>query len=77
VLDRRTSAALATFPSSLLRMAKKATHLLDPSSPIDLGPAITLFGGVVRSASIWEGQLFVIFEGGREINVAPDPNYEA
>src|SRR5262249_21951683 len=59
-------------------MENERVHLLDPSSPRELGPAIGLFGAIVRSArSSEEGQLSVLFDDGREINVDPDPHYEA
>jgi hypothetical protein len=54
------------------------THRLDPSVPRDLGPALSLFGQVVRSASAsTEGRLEIAFVDGRILSVEPDDMYEA
>jgi hypothetical protein len=54
------------------------TYRLTPSVPMELGPAVALFGQVVCSA--WasaEGKLEIVFEDGRTVCVEPDARYEA
>lgn len=51
---------------------------LTPSEPGNLGPAVALFGQVVRSArALADGKLEVAFEDGRIMSVEPDTCYEA
>lgn len=51
---------------------------LSPSEPKGLGPAVALFGQVVRSArALATGRLEVAFEDGRVMSVEPDDRYEA
>lgn len=53
-------------------------HRISPSAPEELGPAVGLFGQVVRSATASAlGRLEVAFEDGRMLSVEPDARYEA
>jgi hypothetical protein len=54
-------------------------QLIDPEGSKELlGPALTLFGHVVTSASASEeGALEIHFDDGRALRVEPDPRYEA
>jgi hypothetical protein len=53
-------------------------YRLSPSVPMELGPAVALFGQVVRSArTSAEGKLELAFEDGRTLSVEPDACYEA
>jgi hypothetical protein len=53
-------------------------HRLTPSAPKELGPAVGLFGQVVRSATASaRGELEISFEDGRVLSVQPDARYEA
>jgi hypothetical protein len=54
------------------------SHELTTVMPAGLGPALELFGQVVRLATAsQEGRLKVAFEGGRILSVEPDNCYEA
>jgi len=51
---------------------------ISASSPLDMGPAVALFGCKVNAAAASDdGRLQVDFEGGRCLSVAPDENLEA
>jgi hypothetical protein len=53
-------------------------HILAAATPAGLGPALELFGQVVRLATAsQEGQLKIVFEDGRILSVEPDDRYEA
>ncbi len=53
-------------------------YRLTPSVPMELGPAVALFGQVVRAArASAEGKLEIVFEDGRTMCVEPDARYEA
>jgi len=53
-------------------------HRLTPSAPKELGPAVGLFGQVVRSATAsTRGELEIAFEDGGVLSVQPDARYEA
>lgn len=54
------------------------SHQLTPAAPMELGPAVGLFGQVVRSArASAAGRLEIAFEDGRILSVEPDARYEA
>jgi hypothetical protein len=53
-------------------------HRLTPAALKELGPAVGLFGQVVRSATASaRGELEIAFEDGRVLSVQPDDRYEA
>ena len=53
-------------------------YRLTPAAPEQLGPAVGLFGRVVRSATAsTRGQLVIAFEDGPVLSVEPDARYEA
>jgi hypothetical protein len=53
-------------------------HTLVPSSQSALGPALKLFGKVVRTAFASEaGELSIIFEDARFLSIKPDARHEA
>ena len=53
-------------------------HQLTPTAPRELGPAVDLYGQVVRSATASsQGKLEIVFEDGRRLSVEPDARYEA
>ena len=57
---------------------REQVHRLTPSSPVNLGLAVALFGQVVQSArTSEEGKLEIAFEDGRSLTVAPNDRYEA
>jgi hypothetical protein len=54
------------------------TYQLSAAVPRELGPAVALFGQVIRMATISaEGALELTFEDGRTLSVEPDASYEA
>lgn len=57
---------------------QRGSHQLTPAAPTELGPAVGLFGQVVRSArASAAGRLEIVFEDGRILSVEPDARYEA
>jgi hypothetical protein len=53
-------------------------HELAPSVQRNLGPAVALFGQLVRSAYASDsGELAIVFADDRVMNVRQDPQYEA
>lgn len=53
-------------------------HVLDPSEPANLGPAIALVRALVRRArASAEGRLGLVFDDGREVVIEPNEDFEA
>lgn len=53
-------------------------HRLTPTAPNELGPALGLFGAVVRSAKAFDGgKLEIVFNDDQRLDVESDPDYEA
>jgi hypothetical protein len=54
------------------------TFQLSPSDPQSLGPALALFGRVIRMAHASDdGELQIVFADGQCLSVKSDPRYEA
>lgn len=70
--------AVVRIEATFTIFAQGRAHRLAPSAPHELGPAMGLFGQVVRSAtSSSQGRLEIEFEDGRMLSVEPDAIYEA
>jgi hypothetical protein len=70
--------AVVRIEGSFTVLDQGRVHRLTPTAPKDLGPAVGLFGQVVRSATASaEGKLEIAFEDGRALSVNPDARYEA
>lgn len=57
---------------------KGESHTLDPNEPASLGPAVALVRSLIRRArTSAEGRLLIAFEGGRDVAVGPNDDFEA
>jgi hypothetical protein len=76
LLDDETFVVRIEADFSLVQGEK--TFQLSPSDPQSLGPALALFGRVIRLAHASDdGELQIVFEDGQCLSVKSDPRYEA
>jgi hypothetical protein len=55
-----------------------SNHVMDPSAPAQLGPAVALVHSSVKRARVSaEGRLSIQFKDGREVTVDPSDDFEA
>ncbi|MFF4598306.1 DUF6188 family protein [Amycolatopsis sp. NPDC001319] len=76
--EPRVDAELVLETSFVLRDVEGVSHELEPGSGAALAPVLALFGQRVTEVAVpEEGTLTVVFDGGAELRVGPDRQYES